>query len=157
MEQTEAAPAAVARPPRKRLRYVVAGGLCAAAVVFLLVGGLSRNIVYFRTTSEAVESRPAEGSNRFRLMGAVVTGSTQPIADGVSFDVTDGTTRVRVVHRGDPPELFKDGVPVVCEGRWEGEVFESDRIMIKHGADYRPPAVGGEGVSPRGTEARPGQ
>ena len=42
----EPAPPVVAAPPkRRRLRYGVAGGLCAGAVVFLLVGGLSRNIV----------------------------------------------------------------------------------------------------------------
>jgi cytochrome c-type biogenesis protein CcmE len=134
----------VTSPPatkRRRLRYVVAGGLCAAAVIYLLVGGLSRNIVYFRTVSEAVKERPNEGTDRLRLMGAVVEGSRQTVSDGVSFEVTDGVARVRVLHHGDPPELFKDGVPVVCEGRWSGEVFESDRIMIKHGADYRPPPV----------------
>ena len=125
----------------RRLRYLVAGGLCAAAVLFLVVGGLSRNIVYFRTVSEAVKNRPAEGTHRFRLMGAVVTGSREAIADGVAFDVTDGTARVKVVHRGDPPELFKDGIPVVCEGHWQGDTFQSDRIMIKHGAEYRPPSV----------------
>jgi len=129
------------RPKPKRLRYLVAGGLCAAAVLFLVVGGLSRNIVYFRTVSEAVKNRPAEGTHRFRLMGAVVNGSKQTTADGVAFEVTDGTARVKVVHHGDPPELFKDGIPVVCEGRWQGDTFDSDRIMIKHGAEYRPPAV----------------
>jgi cytochrome c-type biogenesis protein CcmE len=125
----------------RRLRYIVAGGLCAAAVLYLLVGGLSRNIVYFRTVSEAVKERPSEGTHRFRLMGAVVQGSTLSTSDGVAFDVTDGAARVKVLHHGDPPELFKDGVPVVCEGRWDGDVFQSDRIMIKHGAEYRPPAV----------------
>ena len=125
----------------KRLRYIVAGGLCAGAVVFLLVGGLSRNIIYFRTTSEAVRDRTEQGTNRFRLMGAVVTGSQRPTNDGVAFEVTDGVERVKVVHHGSPPELFKDGVPVVCEGRWKGDVFDSDRIMIKHGSEYRPPAV----------------
>ena len=125
----------------RRLRYIVAGGLCAAAVLYLLVGGLSRNIVYFRTVSEAVKERPSEGTHRFRLMGAVVQGSTVSISDGVQFDVTDGAARVKVLHHGDPPELFKDGVPVVCEGRWDGDVFQSDRIMIKHGAEYRPPPV----------------
>ena len=128
-------------PKPKRLRYLVAGGLCVGAVVFLLVGGLSRNIVYFRTTSDAVKTRTDQGTHRFRLMGAVVTGSQHPTTDGVAFDVTDGVERVQVVHHGSPPELFKDGVPVVCEGRWQGDVFDSDRIMIKHGAEYRPPAV----------------
>jgi cytochrome c-type biogenesis protein CcmE len=129
------------KPKPKRLRYLVAGGLCVGAVVFLLVGGLSRNIVYFRTTSEAVKTRTDQGTHRFRLMGAVVSGSQHPTTDGVAFDVTDGVERVRVVHHGSPPELFKDGVPVVCEGHWQGELFDSDRIMIKHGADYRPPPV----------------
>ena len=45
---------------------------------------------------------------------------------------------------GDPPSLFKDGAPVVCEGHWAktaGPVFDSDRILIKHGDDYEPPKV----------------
>jgi cytochrome c-type biogenesis protein CcmE len=142
MAVTDEAPVQARPSPKpKRLRYIVAGGLCVGAVVFLLVGGLSSNIVYFRTTSEAVKTRSQQGTHRFRLMGAVVSGSQQPTSDGVIFDVTDGVQRVRVVHHGSPPELFKDGVPVVCEGHWQGDAFDSDRIMIKHGADYRPPAV----------------
>jgi cytochrome c-type biogenesis protein CcmE len=134
----------VTAPPRtkpRRLRYWVAGGLCLAAVAYLIVGGLGRNIVYFKTVSEAVRDRPSQGDHRFRLMGAVVTGSVNRSADGVRFDVTDGAQRASVLHHGDPPELFKDGVPVVCEGRWQGTTFDSDRIMIKHGAEYRPPSV----------------
>jgi cytochrome c-type biogenesis protein CcmE len=125
----------------RRVRYWVAGGLCLAAVGYLVVGGLSRNIVYFKTVSEAVRDRSSQGDHRFRLMGAVVTGSVRRTADGVSFDVTDGAQRASVLHRGDPPELFKDGIPVVCEGHWQGTTFDSDRIMIKHGAEYRPPSV----------------
>jgi cytochrome c-type biogenesis protein CcmE len=138
-----APPVITPRPPRKRLRYLVAGGLCAGAVVFLLVGGLSRNIVYFRTVSEAVQAheKAPDDHGRLRMAGAVVTGSVVRQAGGVAFKVTEGGTTASVFHRGDPPELFKDGAPVVCEGRWEGDSFASDRIMIKHGADYRPPPV----------------
>ncbi|HEV3364933.1 MAG TPA: cytochrome c maturation protein CcmE [Acidimicrobiia bacterium] len=151
MEVTDA-PSPLARRKPKRLRYVVAGGLCAAAVVFLLVGGLSRNIVYFRTVSEAVQAheKAPDDSGRLRMAGAVVTGSVVPQEGGVAFKVTEGGKTVSVVHRGDPGELFKDGAPVVCEGRFvkgttgESLLFESDRLMIKHGADYRPPPVEGE-------------
>ena len=127
--------------PRPRLRYLVAGLLCAAAVAFLIFGGLSRNIVYFRTVSEAVEERAGEGDARLRMAGEVVPGSVERRPDGVAFQVTEGGAVASVFHRGDPPELFKDGAPVVCEGRWEGETFASDRIMIKHGSEYRPPDV----------------
>ena len=67
MEVTEAPPVSTARPKPKRLRYLVAGGLCAAAVVFLLVGGLSRNIVYFRTVSEAVQAHEKSPDDTGRL------------------------------------------------------------------------------------------
>ena len=143
MEVTDPPPVGVVRPRPKRMRYLVAGGLCAAAVLFLVVGGLSRNIVYFRTVSEAVRAHdkaPADGG-RLRMAGAVVTGSVVRQDGGVAFKVTEGGVTAAVFHHGDPPELFKDGAPVVCEGRWQGDSFDSDRIMIKHGAEYRPPSV----------------
>ena len=144
MEEQEPVPVTIVPPPRpKRLRYVVAGGLCAAAVVFLLVGGLSRNIVYFRTVSEAVEAHQAapDDDGRLRMAGAVVPGSVVRRDGGVAVQVTEGGATASVFHQGDPPELFKDGAPVVCEGRWSGGSFASDRIMIKHGSEYRPPPV----------------
>jgi cytochrome c-type biogenesis protein CcmE len=137
----------VPKPARKRLRYLVAGGLCVGAVAFLLVGGLSRNIVYFRTVSEAVVAHhesPDDGG-RMRMAGSVVPGTVVATGEGVSFQVTEGGKTATVFHRGDPGDLFKDGAPVVCEGRFvKGDTaaaprFESDRLMIKHGSEYRPP------------------
>lgn len=140
-ERPPSEPAPRRRPRRSRLRFLVAGGICAAAVVFLLVGGLSRNIVYFRTVSEAVTERAGEGDARLRMAGEVVPGSVERRPDGVAFQLTEGGAVASVFHRGDPPELFKDGAPVVCEGQWAGQTFSSDRIMIKHGSEYRPPDV----------------
>ena len=138
---TDPPPVRPAAPRPRRLRYLVAGGICLAAVAYLLFVGLSRNIVYFRTVSEAVSERPHEGDARLRMAGAVVPGSVERLDEGVAFKVTEGGVVASVLHRGDPPELFKDGAPVVCEGHWQGTTFESDRIMIKHGSEYRPPDV----------------
>ena len=152
MEVTGESPVPVARPKPKRLRYLVAGGLCVGAVVFLLVGGLSRNIVYFRTVSQAVSEheKAPDDTGRLRVAGAVLTVDP-PREDGVvAFKLTEGGKTVSVTHRGDPGELFKVGAPVVCEGRFvkgtsgESVRFESDRLMIKHGSEYRPPPVEGD-------------
>lgn len=134
---------AVGTPVRShRLRYIIAAVICLAVIGALVWFGLSRNIVYFRTASEAVSTRSKDGDARFRLAGAVVPGTVRETPDGVTFDVTDGNATVAVVHKGDPPELFKEGAPVVCEGRWgTGTTFDSDRIMIKHGNEYTPPKV----------------
>lgn len=129
---------------RRRRRAFFAIGLCGVAVVAIVVlaVALSENVVYFRTVSEAVTDRRAQGHDRFRLAGKVVPGSVVETARGVRFRVTDGKATASVVHVGDPPDLFKPGAPVVCEGRWgTGSAFDSDRIMIRHGSDYHPPKV----------------
>jgi cytochrome c-type biogenesis protein CcmE len=148
---TTAPPAPVAPPPpprrAKRSRYIVAIAVCLAAIVAVVVLTvvLSENVVYFKTVSEAVKDRKSQGTDRFRLAGAVVPGSIVETSQGVKFSVTDGKRTVAVVHRGDPPELFRKNAPVVCEGHWAaaatGAPFDSDRIMIKHGSDYAPPKV----------------
>jgi cytochrome c-type biogenesis protein CcmE len=133
--------------PRRRGRYVVAIGGCVLAVVAIVVLAivLSENVVYFRTVTEAVNNRKEEGTSRFRLAGGVVDDSIVETKQGVNFEVTDGENSVVVHHDGDTPALFKPGAPIVAEGHWASKAsdapFESDRILIKHGADYEPPKV----------------
>ena len=127
-----------------RRRAIAALSLCGVAIVAIVVLTvvLSNNVVYFRTVSEAVSERKSDGDRRFRIAGKVVPGTVEETARGVDFEITDGKATVAVVHRGDPPSLFKAGAPVVCEGRWtSGAAFASDRIMIRHGSEYKPPKV----------------
>jgi cytochrome c-type biogenesis protein CcmE len=127
-----------------RRRAIAALSLCGVAIVAIVVLTvvLSENVVYFRTVSEAAASKRSDGDHRFRMAGKVVPGTVQETAKGVNFEITDGEATVEVIHRGDPPSLFKDGAPVVCEGRWtNGAAFASERIMIRHGSEYKPPKV----------------
>ncbi len=125
-------------PTHSRRRLWVAGVVIAAALAFLVSRGLGDATVYFKTADEALAQRDGLGDRRFRLEGAVVPGSVQPAGNGVEFEVrgTSGGT-VDVVHQGDPPELFQPDIPVVLEGRWEGDHYASDRIMVKHSSEYR--------------------
>ena len=133
--------------PKRRGRYIVAIGGCVVAVVAIVVLAvvLSENVVYFRTVTEAVHNRKDEGTSRFRLAGGVVDHTVVKTRQGVDFEVTDGKNTVDVHHDGDTPALFKNGAPVVVEGHWASTAsnapFLSDRILIKHGADYTPPKV----------------
>ena len=133
--------------PKRRGRYIVAVGGCVIAVVAIIVLAveLSQNVEYFRTVTEAVQHRQDDGTSRFRLAGGVVKRSVVETRTGVNFDVTDGKHTVAVRHDGDTPALFKPGAPVVVEGHWASKAsnapFLSDRILIRHGADYTPPRV----------------
>jgi cytochrome c-type biogenesis protein CcmE len=147
---TVAAPPSAPAPrprPKRRGRYIVAVGGCVVAVIAIIVLAvvLSENVVYFRTVTEAVHNRESEGTSRFRLAGGVVRHTVVNTKNGVNFEVTDGKNTVVVHHDGDTPALFKPGAPVVVEGRWASKAsdapFLSDRILIRHGPEYKPPKV----------------
>ena len=103
----------------------------------LLWQGLTNATVYFKTVDQAVAQRAKLGTRRFRLEGIVQAGSVHAVGKGVDFVVEENNAEVLVHHEGDPPELFRQGVPVVLEGHFRHTVFESDRILVKHTAEYR--------------------
>ncbi|MEY2471498.1 MAG: cytochrome c-type biosis protein CcmE [Actinomycetota bacterium] len=117
-----------------------AGIFLAVAVAvagLLLWQGLKNATVYFKTADEAVAQRASLGTRRFRLEGVVEPGSVHERKQFVDFVVSENDAEVRVHHVGDPPELFKPNIPVVLEGHFDGQVFQSDRILVKHTSEYR--------------------
>lgn len=115
-------------------------GIAALLVGVLAFGDLGPNLVYYLTPTEAVEQRADFGADRrFRLAGTVIDGSVQAGSTTTTFTVTDGAASVTVVHSGQPPDLFQDGIPVVVEGAWDDERFRSDTMLIQHDETYYPP------------------
>lgn len=133
-------PPAPGRAPwsRRSLRLWLAGALVLAAIGFLLAKGLGSSLVYFKTANEAVADRAALGTATFQLEGAVVPGTVRQTASGVDFSVVSNGVRVPVANQGNPPQLFRPGIPVVVVGHFlrTGPTFLSDQIMVKHSASY---------------------
>jgi len=137
--------AAVASAPRRRpptsrrrkigLSVVLAGLLAALAII--LFEGLSNATMYFYNADEAVAKKATLEDKRFRLQGQVVAGTVRDTGETVDFDVTYNGVTVAVQNEGSPPELFQEGIPVVLEGKWQGDVFASDRILVKHTSEYK--------------------
>jgi cytochrome c-type biogenesis protein CcmE len=119
-----------------RRRLWLAGIVVIGALGFLVFQGLGNATLYFRTADEAVAQRAELGDRRFRIEGDVVDGSVRQTGNDVSFTLTSKSVEVPVQHKGDPPELFRPGIPVVLEGRFEGDHFASDRILVKHSETY---------------------
>jgi cytochrome c-type biogenesis protein CcmE len=131
------------RPPdvetSKRRRSPAALFLVALVVValgFVARQFLNSAALYYRNADEAVRDKASLGTKRFRVQGVVQEG-VEKLGTEVDFAIEFNGTRIAVRHTGDPPELFNPGVPVVLEGRWQGDYFASDRILIKHTEDYR--------------------
>ena len=119
---------------RRYRRFVIPAVLLVVAlgmVTFLLL----ENTVFFNTPTELVEQEAS--AERQRLGGQVVAESVVTTAEGVEFEVTDGRQAVAVVHTGAPQALFQEGIGVVVEGTWDGRVFSSDAMLVKHDEQYR--------------------
>ncbi|HEX9084317.1 MAG TPA: cytochrome c maturation protein CcmE [Gemmatimonadaceae bacterium] len=128
--------------------WIIGGAVVIVAVFgWLLFGGLEKNVVFFLTPKELL----AKGTNGVgvpvRLGGQVKPGSVKWDAQTLDlrFTVTDGAREMQVHSTGAPPQMFRDGMGVVVEGRvGAGEVFEATGLMVKHSNEYRAPKPGEE-------------
>ena len=134
--RTGAAASPRSAPRRRWTAVAVLVGL-AGVLVFIVVQARGASL-YSRTADEAVAQKVELGDQRFRLQGVVVG---KPVEDGTAkvFDVAYRGVSVTIRHTGKEPALFKPGLPVVAEGRWNdaGTQFDSDRLLVKHTEDYK--------------------
>ncbi|CAN5753431.1 hypothetical protein BH23ACT2_BH23ACT2_00520 [soil metagenome] len=112
--------------------------LLAGSLVFIAVQARGASL-FFLNADEAVAQQGELGDSSFRLQGQV---SGTPVRgegnEPTRFTVTYNDIDVDVRHTGSEPALFKEGLPVVAEGRWsaDGATFESTRLLVKHTEDY---------------------
>ena len=129
-------------------RTVLAGALVILAVFgWLLFGGLRENVVFFLTPQELLAKGTEGVGVPVRLGGQVKPGSVTWDAKTLDlrFAVTDGAREVSVHSTGAPPQMFRDGMGVIVEGRvGSAGVFEATNLMVKHSNEYRAPKPGEE-------------
>ena len=136
-------------PPRRRSRTgaIVAIAVLVGAFAWLILGNLDKNVVFFLTPGELLAKGTDVVGKPVRLGGEVKPGSVKWDAKtlDLQFDVmdADSTKIIHVNATGTPPQMFRDGMGVVVEGRLGGDsIFQSTSLMIKHSNEYRPPAAG---------------
>lgn len=143
--RTNAPPGSAGKRRGRRVGLVVGMVVILSGFGYLLYGGIGDNLVYFLTPQELL----AKGSDAYdvplRLGGQVVPGSVQwsPQSLDLRFKVTDGVKTVDVRSNGAPPQMFRDGIGVVVEGRYDrAGLFHSNNLMVKHSNEYRAPKDG---------------
>ncbi|OGQ91877.1 MAG: hypothetical protein A2289_10200 [Deltaproteobacteria bacterium RIFOXYA12_FULL_58_15] len=130
-----------------KLIAVVAVLTAVAVVAALGLGLMEENIVPYWTPSELL-THVAKGKplgSTVRLGGMVQKGTMKWDDETLvlSFalgDEPDSTgSRVTVVSNGVPPQMFREGIGCIVEGAFNGQVFHSNRLMVKHSNEYQPP------------------
>lgn len=130
---------------QRRLYALGALALAGAALAWASMGSLGEDLVYYWSPVElAAKADQAKGAT-VRLGGLVEAGSVvwEPESQRLAFRVTDGSKTIPVEGQGAPPQMFREGIGVVVEGKLGDDgVFRTNTVMVKHNNEYRPPEAG---------------
>ncbi|MBI2082144.1 MAG: cytochrome c maturation protein CcmE [Deltaproteobacteria bacterium] len=128
---------------RRRLLFVFLILGILSGLGYLLWGGLEENLVYFVTPTELIAKGDKAINNTVRLGGVVEAGTVHFESNILSFEISDDQQKVPVVTTAAPPQMFHEGMGVIVEGKLGPDKrFVADRLMVKHGNEYRPPKEG---------------
>jgi cytochrome c-type biogenesis protein CcmE len=129
----------------RKVGMAVALAAILGTFAYLVYGGIGENLVYFLTPEELVARGDRAYDVPVRLGGQVVPGSVVWNAETVDlkFAISDGAKTIPVHSSGAPPQMFRDGIGVVVEGRYHrAGIFQSTSVMVKHSNEYRAPKPG---------------
>lgn len=128
---------------RRQMSSAAAVLAIAGAISYVLWGGLEQNLVYFVTPTELLAKGSKAVGNPVRLGGVVAEGTIQQEGNLLRFAIKDDKNQVPVTSTKTPPQMFQEGIGVVVEGALQADGrFGAERLMVKHGNEYRPPEEG---------------
>ncbi len=131
---------------RRKTRWFMLGAFVVAGVAFavIAVSGINKNLIYYWTPSDLRGAGDKAYGSTIRLGGMVTPGSIKKLGGtAVEFEVHDATQRVHVKTSSVPPQMFRENIGVVVEGTMvRGGYFQSNRLMVSHSNEYKPPAKG---------------
>jgi cytochrome c-type biogenesis protein CcmE len=124
--------------------YSVAGVAILVFAGFLVYRAMNAGLTYFILPREYAQDTARYENRRIQLGGIVEPESVKFDEETLllNFNITDTYQTYPVTHTGAPPDLFKDGTGVVIEGQFDGNVFVSNSVKVKHSEEYKPPAEG---------------
>ena len=111
-------------------------------VVALVLGGvvvtkfLTSAIDYYCNVDEVGVRSGCNGDRRIRIQGIVMKDSLSRSNGSTRFVMEWNKKEIKVSYLGDPGGIFQECIPVVAHGRLDGDVFDSDRIEVKHSNQY---------------------
>ena len=123
---------------KRKWGYAVAGVAVLAVAGAMIYQALATSLVYFILPNE-YEADPGRFDERRLRLGGIVAEGSMAFDESdlrLTFLVTDGLVSYPVRHFGAPPDLFQENVGVVIEGRFEGETFVSDNVLVRHSEVY---------------------
>jgi len=141
MAQSNAVPSVqlYGRAANKKIKFIVGGVLIALAVVYLIIVGIQSTAAYFLTVDELYAKGESLENQTVRVAGLVdadtIDFNNRDLI--INFDVTSETgQRMHVVFNGPKPDQMREGADAIIEGKYDGNVFVADSLLLKCPSRY---------------------
>ncbi len=128
------------RPRRNRRKWlpmvVIAGVLVAGGVI--VTQFLRSAVDYYCNVDEIGERSGCDSDRRLRVQGVVQRGTVVSSGSDTDFVIAFNDASMSVRYDGEPGGIFKECIPVVVHGRFDGasNTFLGDRVEVKHSDEY---------------------
>ena len=121
-----------------KLKFIIAISAIIACVGYLVFTGVSESGVYYLKINELKNRVPSVYNQKIRVSGNVVAGSIKKDVNGrLEFKISDGTDFIFVNYSGIIPDIFRDNVEAVVEGKYNPDnTFDADLLLAKCPTKY---------------------
>ena len=135
------------------LKFIIAGALVIAVIVWLAVSAGSQAKSYYVTIAELQGMGSKAYSKNLRVAGNVQPGSIQRVGTSATFTLVELDKTLRVQYQGaePPPDTFKDDALALAIGTYGRDgVFHASQLQAKCASKYAPAKPG---ATPTGNTA----
>ncbi len=127
------------RAANKKIKFIAGGVVIALAIVYLIYNGIASNAAYFLTVDELYAKGAAIENQTVRVSGDVdaktIDFNNRDLI--LAFDiVSESGERLPVVFNGPKPDQMREGAEAILEGKYDGERFTAQSLMLKCPSRY---------------------
>jgi cytochrome c-type biogenesis protein CcmE len=127
------------RSANKKIKFIVGGVMIALAIVYLIYTGIQSTAAYFFTVDELYARGEAIENRTVRVAGKVdaetIEFNNRDLT--LTFDVvSENGQRMHAVFNGPKPDQMREGADAILEGKYNGEHFETQSLLLKCPSRY---------------------
>lgn len=128
----------------KKTKFIVGGTIIALAIAYLIFTGLQSSASYFLTVDELYAKGAAIENHTVRVSGkvdaATINFNNRDLI--LAFDVMSDTgQRMHVVFNGPKPDQMREGAEAILEGKYDGQTFSAQSLLLKCPSRYEEKGV----------------
>ena len=122
----------------RRWMPIIVLGLVLVAGGVIVTQFLRSAVDYYCNVDEVGVRSGCDEDRRLRIQGVVERGTVVTDAGDTEFVISFNDVSVPVHYDGEPGGIFKECLPVVVHGRFDGAsaTFLGDRVEVRHSDEY---------------------